>query len=105
MRIAVLIGLLIALAIACVASVMFGVRSISVGDALAAIGGATDTAEQAAASARMPRTVMALAVGAALASSGSTLQGLTRNPLADAGIFGVLTGASAPAVTGIALSG
>ena len=59
MRIAVLIGLLIALA-TCVASVMFGVRSISVEDAIAAIGGATETAEQAAAAARMPRTVMAL---------------------------------------------
>ena len=99
-RVAVLAGLLIALAIACVASVMFGVRSISVADAIAAIGGATDTAEQAAATARMPRTVMALVVGAALALSGSTLQGITRNPLADPGIFGVLSGASLAVVTG-----
>ena len=104
-RVAVLAGLLIALAIACVASVMFGVRSISVADAIAAIGGATDTAEQAAASARMPRTVMALVVGAALALSGSTLQGITRNPLADPGIFGVLSGASLAVVTGIAFFG
>src|SRR5699024_11836551 len=65
MRIADLIGLLIALAIACVASVMFGVRSISLEDATAAIGGATETEEQAATAARMPRTVMALLVGAA----------------------------------------
>lgn len=105
MRIAVLIGLLIALAIACVASVMFGVRSISVEDAIAAIGGATETAEQAAAAARMPRTVMALLVGAALAMSGTTLQGITRNPLADPGIFGVLSGASLAVVTGIAFFG
>src|SRR5699024_12525742 len=75
MRPAVLIGWLIALAVACVAPVMTGVRSISVEDAIAAIGGATDTAEQAAAAARMPRTVMALLVGAALAMSGTTLQG------------------------------
>ena len=105
MRISVLIGLLIALAIACVASVMFGVRSISVEDAIAAIGGATETAEQAAAAARMPRTVMALLVGAALAMSGTTLQGITRNPLADPGIFGVLSGASLAVVTGIAFFG
>lgn len=105
MRIAVLIGLLIALAIACVASVMFGVRSISVEDAIAAIGGATETAEQAAAAARIPRTVMALFVGAALAMSGTTLQGITRNPLADPGIFGVLSGASLAVVTGIAFFG
>lgn len=104
-RLAVLVGLLIALAIACVASVMFGVRSISVEDAIAAIGGATETADQAAAAARMPRTVLALAVGAALAMSGTTLQGVTRNPLADPGIFGVLSGASLAVVTGIAFFG
>lgn len=105
MRLAVFVGLLIALAIACIASVMFGVRSISIEDAIAAIGGATETAEQAAASTRLPRTVMALLVGAALAMSGATLQGITRNPLADPGIFGVLSGASLAVVTGIAFFG
>src|SRR5699024_10935656 len=68
-------------------------------------GCATATAEQAAAAARMPRTVMALLVGAALAMSGTTLQGITRNPLADPGIFGVLSGASLAVVTGIAFFG
>ena len=104
-RIAVFVFLLIALAVACVASVMFGVRSISIEDAIAAISGATETAEQAAASTRLPRTVMAVVVGAALALSGTTLQGVTRNPLADPGIFGVLSGASLAVVTGIAFFG
>src|SRR5699024_8111234 len=104
-RVAVLCGLLVALAFAVVLSVMFGVRSISIEDALAAIGGATDTAEQAAATTRLPRTVMALFVGAALAMSGTTLQGVTRNPLADPGIFGVLSGASLAVVSGIAFFG
>src|SRR5690625_7004286 len=53
----------------------------------------------------MPRTVMALLVGAALAMSGTTLQGITRNPLADPGIFGVVSGASLAVVTGIAFFG
>lgn len=104
-RVVVLVGLLLALAIACIASVMFGVRSISLEDALAAIGGATGTADEAAATARFPRTALALAVGAALAMSGTTLQGVTRNPLADPGIFGVLSGASLAVVTGIAFFG
>lgn len=98
----VFIILMVALALASVCSVMFGVRSISVNDALAALSGATETADQAAASARIPRTVMAIVVGAALATAGTTLQAITRNPLADPGIFGVLAGASLAVVVGLA---
>lgn len=97
--------LLAALAVATVCSIMFGVRSISASDALAALGGATDTAGQAAASARIPRTVMAIVVGAALATAGTTLQAITRNPLADPGIFGILAGASLAVVVGLAFFG
>jgi iron complex transport system permease protein len=38
---------------------------------------------------RLPRTVLALAVGAVLGLAGATLQGYTRNPLADPGVLGV----------------
>lgn len=41
---------------------------------------------------RFPRVLAAALVGAALASSGVIMQGLFRNPLADAGIIGVLSG-------------
>ncbi|QPK78741.1 iron ABC transporter permease [Corynebacterium lizhenjunii] len=99
---AVLAGLALALVAATLASVMFGVRDITVADAWAALGGATDTASQAAAYLRVPRTVLAIAVGAALALSGTTFQAITRNPLADPGIFGVLSGASLAVVVGIA---
>ena len=34
---------------------------------------------------RLPRTVVAVVVGAALGLAGAQLQGLTRNPLADPG--------------------
>ncbi len=47
---------------------------------------------------RMPRILVAFMVGAALAVSGTILQGITRNPLADPGILGVTSGASLAAV-------
>src|SRR5262249_27800695 len=47
---------------------------------------------------RVPRTVLAIAIGAALGLSGAALQGLTRNPLAEPGLLGVSTGASLGAV-------
>ncbi|MDN6461491.1 MAG: iron ABC transporter permease, partial [Corynebacterium flavescens] len=46
-----------------------------------------------------------LFVGAALALAGTTFQAMTRNPLADPGIFGVLSGASLAVVVGIAFFG
>jgi iron complex transport system permease protein len=52
---------------------------------------------------RIPRTVLGLLVGAALAVAGGVMQGLTRNPLADPGLFGVNTGAAAAIVTATAL--
>jgi len=48
---------------------------------------------------RLPRTLVAFGVGVGLALSGTLLQGLTRNPLADPGIIGVNAGASLAAVT------
>jgi iron complex transport system permease protein len=42
---------------------------------------------------RLPRTVIALAVGAGLAVAGTTSQAVTRNPLADPAILGVSSGA------------
>ena len=43
---------------------------------------------------RLPRVVLGVAVGAALAACGAALQGLFRNPLADPGLIGVATGAA-----------
>ncbi|MBQ3357368.1 MAG: iron ABC transporter permease, partial [Microbacterium sp.] len=64
-----------------------------------------DTIEQAAIVKRIPRTVLALLVGAALALSGATMQAVTRNPIADPGILGVSNGASLAVVIGIAFFG
>jgi iron complex transport system permease protein len=43
---------------------------------------------------RLPRVIMAGMVGAALAVSGTIMQGMTRNPLASPGLMGVSAGAS-----------
>ena len=54
---------------------------------------------------RMPRTVIGLAVGAALGLSGAVLQGATRNPLADPSILGIHSGAAVFVVLGVAVFG
>lgn len=52
---------------------------------------------------RLPRMLLALMVGAALAVSGAAMQGLFRNPLADPGLIGVSAGAALGAVSVIVL--
>lgn len=54
---------------------------------------------------RMPRMLMGVMVGAALAVSGAVMQGLFRNPLADPGLVGVSAGSSLGAVSVIVLGG
>lgn len=49
-------------------------------------------------SVRMPRTAMAILVGASLGITGAIMQGLFRNPLADPGLTGVSAGAALGAV-------
>jgi iron complex transport system permease protein len=51
---------------------------------------------------RFPRVVMALIVGAALATAGAVMQGVFGNPLAEPGVIGVSSGAALAACTGIA---
>jgi len=43
---------------------------------------------------RLPRIILAVVVGMALASAGAVMQGLFRNPLADPGLLGISSGAS-----------
>ena len=52
---------------------------------------------------RLPRVLLAAVVGAALAVSGTTLQAMVRNPLADPYIFGISSGASVAAVAVLTL--
>jgi iron complex transport system permease protein len=89
------------------ASLAFGNRVVSLDEILAALGGPAHThgVAEAAVLARIPRTVLAALVGAALAISGATMQAVTRNPLADPGILGVSNGASIAVVIGIVFFG
>jgi iron complex transport system permease protein len=54
---------------------------------------------------RLPRLILGLVVGAALAVSGAVMQGLFRNPLADPGLVGVSAGAGLGAILAIVLGG
>ena len=54
---------------------------------------------------RLPRTLIGLAVGAALGLSGTLMQGVTRNPLAEPGILGINAGAALFVVLAIAMLG
>lgn len=54
---------------------------------------------------RMPRLLVALAVGATLAATGAALQGMLRNDLADPHLLGIGPGAAVGAALGASLGG
>ncbi|KRF35427.1 iron ABC transporter permease [Nocardioides sp. Soil805] len=85
---------------ACVLSVVVGARPVP----LAAIWDGSHPLHNVS-RARVDRTLLGLAVGAALALAGAVLQGLTRNPLADPGILGINAGASFAMVVGLSVFG
>jgi iron complex transport system permease protein len=95
----VVVGVVVA---AGLASVVFGARAVGWADILAGLTGRDTTVAEAAVATRVPRTALAVLVGAALGLAGAVMQGVTRNPLADPGILGVNMGASLAVVTGIA---
>jgi iron complex transport system permease protein len=52
---------------------------------------------------RLPRALLAIAVGAGLGAAGAAMQGYLRNPLADPGLFGIAPGAALGAVVSLLL--
>ena len=50
---------------------------------------------------RLPRSLLALVVGAGLGAAGAAMQGYLRNPLADPGLFGIAPGAALGAVAAL----
>lgn len=103
------VGLLVILALlvlVALLSVAVGTKDISlpvVWDALFHPSGTVD--DQVVRSLRVPRTLVGVAVGAALGVSGALIQALTRNPLADPGILGVNAGAAFFVAVGILVFG
>lgn len=94
----------VVLGVVCAASLLVGSRGLAPTDALAALLDG-DHPVHGVVAARLARTVLGLAVGAALGLAGALLQGLTRNPLADPGILGVNAGASFAMVLAISVFG
>ncbi len=94
---AALLGLLLILAIVSVAAGR-------VWTPLDALGEASDPRWLIVTQLRIPRTILAIAVGAVLGLAGATLQGYTRNPLADPGVLGVSSMAALGAVLTIFFS-
>jgi len=83
-------------------SIAYGSKPISLGtvlDAFLHFDGSND--HLIVRSLRVPRTVIGLTVGAALGLSGTVMQGVTRNPLADPGLLGIEGGASLAVVVAI----
>ncbi|MGP3915665.1 FecCD family ABC transporter permease [Nonomuraea sp. 10N515B] len=100
--------LCVLLALVAFLSVTLGSRSIGLPEVLRALGSldtdgsinSTVTLEL-----RVPRTLIGILVGAALGVAGAILQGVTRNPLADAGIMGINSGATVFVVFAITVLG
>ena len=79
-----------------VASIVIGTRTIAFGALVDMVNGVDIDAADAAVihDLRIPRTILGIVVGAALGTAGTLIQGHTRNPLADPGIFGINAGAA-----------
>jgi iron complex transport system permease protein len=103
-------GLIVGVGIAILLSLAFGSRTVSMTEIVEGLTSWAQgrTAAEIGAIAvqeRIPRTVLAIMAGAALALSGALMQAITRNPIADPGILGVNTGAALAVVCGIAFFG
>ncbi len=102
-------ALIAALAAAALLSLSAGATGVSLHILPAALFPQTNETGTAAANAalvlfdiRLPRTLLAVFVGGALAVAGAMMQGMFRNPLADPGLIGVSSGAALAAVAVIA---
>ncbi|GGN22252.1 iron complex transport system permease protein [Actinoplanes campanulatus] len=103
-----LVALCAILAVVAFLSVTQGSRSIDLPEVLRALGnlGGDQTIDSTVTiELRVPRTLLGILAGAALGVAGAILQGVTRNPLADAGIMGINAGAAASVVFAVTVLG
>lgn len=99
-------SLLAALLLACALSLLVGSRPLAPATVLHALLDPQPIPEHAIVrDSRIPRTLAGLLVGAGLGAAGAMMQTLTRNPLAEPGLFGVNAGAAlAVVIAGAALA-
>ena len=100
-------ALAILLPVAALVSITVGTVDISLLDGLAALTGSSINSQTHTIliDIRLPRILLAITVGAVLASTGAVMQGLFRNPLADPSLIGVSSGASVGASLMIVTAG
>ena len=76
-------------------SLCFGSRFVSFSAVVnALLGNETASLEAKVVLARVPRTILGILAGGSLGISGTLVQSVTRNPVADPSILGINTGAS-----------
>jgi iron complex transport system permease protein len=94
------------LAAAALASLALGDSNLSLGEVVAALFHRSDSfASTILWDIRLPRTLVGMAAGAALAASGVVMQAFFRNALASPGLLGVSSGGALGAVTWMAFGG
>lgn len=105
-RLGVVVGVaLLAVAVAVLVSIGVGSNPLTPAQVVDGLQGRGGESTDVVRGIRIPRTLLAILVGAGLGLAGAIMQSLTRNPLGDPGILGVNAGASAAVVTGITLIG
>jgi iron complex transport system permease protein len=101
-RLLVVTGLVGLLAVAALASLAVGTKSIPIAAVWDAVWSPAGTEDDIIVrSLRIPRTLLGVLVGVALGVAGALMQGHTRNPLAEPGLLGVNAGAAFLVVVGI----
>lgn len=104
-----IVGLLLGIFVLClsfIASITWGAADIAFTDiyqSFTAYDGSTN--HLIIRTVRLPRSLIAMLVGASLAVAGAIMQGLTQNPLASPGILGVNAGAAFAVVVGTFIFG
>ena len=105
-RLAWLALLALLLVVAVVASLLFGSNNLPPDQVVGVLtGNASEEARTIVMEQRVPRTLVGIIVGAALAIAGSLMQSLTRNPLAEPGLMGVNAGASVAVIGSVVAFG
>lgn len=93
-----LVGAMLFVVLTSIISLGFGAIAIAPSDILFSLFGQGETqSELIVNKLRLPRTLLAVCIGALMASAGAMTQGLFRNPLADPSLIGITAGASAGA--------